>query len=42
MSDLEVVERVLTDRRSCRGFLDQQVSRPDIERLRHQANDGGL
>ncbi|MGA8851447.1 MAG: nitroreductase, partial [Aeromicrobium sp.] len=34
MSDsIEVLERILTDRRSCRGFLDQQVPRDVIERL---------
>ena len=30
---IEALERVLTDRRSCRGFLDQQVPRDVIERL---------
>ena len=34
MSDsFEALERVLTDRRSCRGFLDEQVPRDVIERL---------
>jgi len=33
MSDIDELERLLTDRRSCRGFLDEQVPRDVIERL---------
>lgn len=33
MSDIDVLERVLAARRSCRGFLDEQVPREDIERV---------
>ncbi len=33
MSDVEALERLLADRWSCRGFLDQQVPRETIERL---------
>lgn len=33
MSDIETLERVLAARRSCRGFLDEQIPREDIERL---------
>lgn len=33
MSDFEVLQRVLTERRSCRGFLDEQVPREVIEQL---------
>jgi len=33
MSDLEVLERLLTDRWSCRGFTDESVPRDVIERL---------
>ncbi|AXT86977.1 nitroreductase [Aeromicrobium sp. A1-2] len=33
MSDFEVVDRVLTARRSCRGFLPDEVSRDVTERL---------
>lgn len=32
-ADIDAVERVLTDRRSCRGFLDEQLSRDVIDRL---------
>jgi nitroreductase len=33
MNDFGVVERLLADRRSCRGFLDQQVPREVIEQV---------
>jgi nitroreductase len=33
MSDFEVLERLLADRRSCRGYTDQQVPRDVIEQL---------
>lgn len=33
MSDFDVFERLLTARRSCRGFRDEQVPRADIEQL---------
>ncbi|MEJ7634888.1 nitroreductase [Aeromicrobium sp.] len=33
MSDFEAVERVLTNRRSCRGYLDEQVSREVIDQV---------
>ena len=33
MSDIETLERLLADRRSCRGFTDEQVPRKVIERL---------
>jgi nitroreductase len=33
MTDTEVLERLLTDRWSCRGFTDEQVPRDVIERL---------
>jgi nitroreductase len=33
MSDVETLERLLTDRRSCRGYTDEQVPRDVIERL---------
>ncbi|MEO6472047.1 MAG: nitroreductase [Aeromicrobium sp.] len=33
MSDIEVLERLLADRWSCRGFLDKQVPRETIDRL---------
>lgn len=33
MSDIEALERLLDDRWSCRGFLDQQVPRETIDRL---------
>lgn len=33
MSDAEALERLLTDRWSCRGFTDEQVPRDVIERL---------
>jgi len=33
VSDFEALERVLTTRRSCRGFTDQQVPRDVIEQL---------
>ena len=33
MSDVDVLERLLTARRSCRGFTDEQVPRADLERL---------
>jgi nitroreductase len=32
-NDFAVVERVLTDRRSCRGYLDQEVPRQVIEQV---------
>jgi len=33
MDDTEVLERLLTDRWSCRGFTDEQVPRDVVERL---------
>lgn len=33
MSDFEVLERTLTNRRSCRGYTDEQVPRDVIEQL---------
>lgn len=33
MSDVEALERLLSDRWSCRGFLDRQVPRETIDRL---------
>lgn len=33
MNDVEALERLLSERWSCRGFLDQQVPRETIERL---------
>lgn len=33
MTDVEVLERLLADRWSCRGFLDQQVPRETIDKL---------
>jgi nitroreductase len=33
MSDIETLERLLADRRSCRGFTDEQVPRDVIDRL---------